>query len=115
MNLLHNIDVQIDDFTVNNISRSLENCSISLYRCSCDTAINRAGSKLVDLCKNNEIVVLNNKALTSSYKKFGKLTFKDTSEIDYVIARYPIVELCSSFCVGDFCVLMSDVRHCEKV
>lgn len=56
LDLLHNIDVQVDDVIVNGISSILENNDMSHHRCSCDTVVNRAVSNLVDLCKSNDLV-----------------------------------------------------------
>jgi hypothetical protein len=62
----------------------LENLSIPLQRVSMDNKTNMHGFRLIDLCKNNNLFILNGRL--SSDKSKGTFTFRNKSVIDYVIA-----------------------------
>jgi hypothetical protein len=69
---------QLDKYTI------LENLSISLNRNSADKRTNTHGLRLIDICKNNNIFILNGRMFQDQH--VGNFTFRDSSVIDYVIA-----------------------------
>ena len=66
-----------------NQKRLLESINIPLYRKSKDRKCNNHGNRLYNLCKNNNIVIVNGRYKSSTS---GDLTFRDTSVIDYYLS-----------------------------
>lgn len=67
-----------------NKQRHLERLSIPLNRTTKDTRTNAHGLRLIEICRNNNLFILNGRVGTDT--EVGALTFRDTSIIDYVIA-----------------------------
>ena len=79
-------------------------------RSSVDTKFNDYGKKLLDVCSNNDLYVMNGRV--GSDRNIGKATFKDSkSVIDYVIVSPEILCDNTEFNVLDFDYLFSDI-HC---
>ena len=57
---------------------------MSKTRLSQDKVVNKLGKKLVDICKSNNLFILNGGRREE--REIGRLTFRDISLIDYVIA-----------------------------
>ena len=91
--------------------QSLEECNvlidsnIPLERTSVDNHCNNYGYKLIDLCRNNNLFIVNGRIGES------RLTCKDSSTVDYVICSAVLFQSVKNFFVHDFCNLYSDV-HC---
>ena len=73
----------------------LENLSITLQRKSQDSKLNTNGYKLLDICKNNNLFILNGRLSADS--DVGRFTFREKSVIDYVIASAECFEKISHF------------------
>jgi len=61
----------------------LESSNIPLYRKSKDRKCNNHGNRLLNLCKNNNIFIVNGRYKSSTSED---LTFRDTSVIDYYLS-----------------------------
>ena len=85
---------------------TLENMNIPLKRASKDRKTNIHGLALLDICRNNELFVLNGRL--GRDKNFGELTFRNTSLIDYVISSVNSFKLVDNFCVQENDPLFSD-------
>ena len=74
-----------DDEIANFINKTemLENLNIPLTRSTTDTKTNNSGYWLIDLCKNNNLFIINGRV--GKDKGFGLKTFRYTSTIDYTI------------------------------
>jgi len=78
----------------------------SLKRTSKDTKQNGIGRKLLDICKNNSLVILNGRF--GSDKNIGEFTFKNQSVIDYSICSLKTLEFVKEFEIIDTDTLYSD-------
>jgi hypothetical protein len=91
--------------------QSLEECNvlidsnIPLERTNVDNNCINYGNKLIDLCRNNNLFIVNGRIGES------RLTCKDSCTIDYVICSAVLFQSVKNFFVHDFCNLYSDV-HC---
>ena len=89
----------IDKINTNEASIMVENLGLSLYRQSQDSSkTNTFGSRLIELCKNNNLVILNGRA--GEDKCIGKYT-KTRHMLRYL----------NNFRVHEFDPLLSDI-HC---
>lgn len=74
-----------DDFLNDyNVPVFLHDLDYSFNRSSKDPTTNTVGSKLLELCKNTNLFILNGRA--GNDKNIGKFTFRDSTVIDYAIA-----------------------------
>ena len=82
-------------------------CKISLSRSSQDRSVNRLGTRLIELCKSNELIILNGRIFSD--RNIGKFTCKDLSVVDYVIISKHCINYFTDFKVNEFCPILSDV------
>jgi hypothetical protein len=80
-----------------------EKYQIPLNKTVKDSIVNNYGYKLVDLCRNNDIYIVNGRI--GSDRHVGGVTCKNCSTVDYVITSVYIFELIQSFDIIDFCSL----------
>lgn len=83
---------------------AMENLGIILNRVSQDSKKNNHGYKLIDICKNNNMVILNGRF--GKDKNIGKKTFRNTSVLDYIISSLAGFKL-----LQDFEVIPMDKLH----
>lgn len=107
--IFDSIDVNVSDVFNNNTITSLLQYNMSIERRSCDTIVNAAGNNLLDLCMNNDLVILNGRAFTD--KDVGHFTCKSASVVDYVLSSTQSLCLFTDFKVDDFCSMLSDVHN----
>jgi hypothetical protein len=62
----------------------LESLNIPVGRINKDSVKNHYGSRLLDLCKGNDLFIINGRI--GNDKGIGKLTCKNSSVVDYVIS-----------------------------
>ena len=74
---------------------AMETNSININRKSCDKKKNNHGYKLVDMCKNNNIFILNGRYGNDNHT--GKVTFCGISLIDYVISSLNAYDFLTDF------------------
>ena len=99
----------IDDFLYSHQKLLFHN--IPLERVSEDKGkCNSHGSKLLSMCKNNNVFICNGRA--GDDKGVGRVTSNQTSLIDYLILSPDLFPFVSKFRVNDFDPLISDV-HCR--
>ena len=109
------IDVNINeyeqDFTeyVEDGLAILDFLNIDKYRKSKDNIKNRSGTKLLDICKANNMFIVNGR-LGDDRIDGGKLTCKNTSVIDYFMCSFSLIQFVHNFKVLDFSFLYSDVH-----
>lgn len=101
---LMNFDENLLNFF--NQSNELPNLNINKDRVSCDKKTNNNGYKLIDICTNNNLFILNGRF--GSDKNKGKCTFRDQSLIDYTICSVNVLRLLSNFEIIDTDALLSD-------
>ena len=80
--------------------------SVPLERSSQDKKTNNNGFKLLDICKNNNLFIVNGRV--GKDKNLGKLTFRDTSLIDYVLSSVELFPFIHDFEVIELDPLFSD-------
>ena len=83
--------------------------NIPLERKSLDKIANTYGHALLDMCKNNDLFILNGRIGEDGVKT--KLTCKDKSTVDYSLSSGQLFRYYSEFQVNDFANLFSDA-HC---
>ena len=99
---------QISTETNENLIK-LKNAKIPLKRSSQDCAKNSHGDKLIDLCCNCDIFIMNGRI--GADKDIGRTTCQDKSLIDYVIGTPDVLCSCNDLRVEDFNPLFSDVHN----
>ena len=85
----------------------LEKFSSKLERNSKDKKTKSHGMFLIDLCRNNNLFILNGRMDNDS----GNLTFRDKSVLDYVIATADCFEFIHSFTIVETDPLFSDEHN----
>lgn len=84
----------------------LEKYEIRLQRVSLDKKKNNSGFRLIDICKINNLLILNGRY--GHDKNTGAMTFRDTSVIEYVLVSAKAFEILHSFQITDVDRLFSD-------
>ena len=84
----------------------LSTIGINKHRVSLDTKTNNNGYKLIDICRNNNLYILNGRF--GRDKTEGKLTFRNQSLIDYTICSFNCLKLLKDFEVIDTDPIYSD-------
>ena len=79
---------------------------IPLKRVSLDKSVNKHGEKLLDMRKGKNLFILNGRA--GEDKNRGKLTFRDTSILDYAISNADALKFVHDFEILDKDALFSD-------
>jgi exonuclease III len=87
-------------------------CGAKVKRTAKDIKVNSHGRKLVDICKQSDIVILNGRVGSDAY--IGELTCKSKSTVDYCISSPRLIQYVQDFKVLDFNECLSDV-HCPIV
>jgi len=99
-------DVDLDLQTHFNKHTILENLSYTLNRASKDNKTNTHGMRLIELCRNNNLFILNGRS--GSDNTVGNFTFRDRSVIDYVISSAENFESLQTFDIVETDPLYSD-------
>ncbi|MCU7800877.1 MAG: reverse transcriptase family protein [gamma proteobacterium symbiont of Lucinoma myriamae] len=89
-----------------NISDVLDQLQLSRVRTTNDIVFNSEGNKLLDICKSNNLVILNGRC--GDDKSVGAMTFRNCSLIDYSIATYQSLFHVVNFHIYDVDSLFSD-------
>jgi hypothetical protein len=100
------LDIDLDLQTQLDKHIVLQNQGIPLDRASMDNRSNTHGFRLLDICKNNNIFILNGR-LFSDHNK-GVFTFRDKSVIDYAIASAECFQNITNFEILETDTLFSD-------
>ena len=100
--------MQFDPETLEFFNKSEELCKLDInkFRVSSDRNTNNNGYKLIDICINNNIFILNGRF--GKDKHVGKCTFREQSLIDYTICSINVIKQLKNFEVGDPDFLLSD-------
>ena len=100
--------MQFDQETLEffNISEMLDKLNINKQRASQDNLSNTNGNKLIDMCINNNLFILNGRC--GKDKNIGRCTFRGKSLIDYTICSTNCLKLLVDFEVEDTDALLSD-------
>ena len=77
------MDFDEDTSNFYNQAELLPTLNINQNRVSQDMKTNNNGYKLIDICRNNNLFILNGRF--GKDKNLGKFTFRDQSLIDYTI------------------------------
>ena len=77
-----NYDDNMTDFF--NVSSLLNNCKLSEMRTSQDQTVNNEGNLLLDICKSNNLLILNGRC----GKNIGAMTFHNQPVSDYSIVSH---------------------------
>ena len=84
----------------------LEKMGIQVQRKSMDKKKNNNGYKLIEICKNNNMIILNGRY--GKDKNIGRMTFRDISVLDYSIVSLHGLHLLSDFEITELDNLFSD-------
>lgn len=97
-----------DEFLVDHFNKSenLEQFGLSKHRSSQDNTLNNSGHRLLELCKANNLFILNGRC--GSDKGVGACTYRHISLIDYAIATYPGIPYITHFNIEDTDCIFSD-------
>jgi len=94
------------DTDLNHLNLLYNNQNFAPHRTSVDTRVNSIGNTIVELCRNNELYILNGRF--SDDKSTGKSTFKTNSVIDYTICSAKLLAHLHKFTISDVEQLLSD-------
>ncbi|CAG2222139.1 unnamed protein product [Mytilus edulis] len=86
----------------------LDELNIPKKRNSLDRVKNGYGKRLLDLCKGNNLFIVNGRI--GDDRQYGKLTCRNSSIVDYCISSVELLKYFTNFHVLDFCTLYSDVH-----
>ncbi|CAG2228973.1 unnamed protein product [Mytilus edulis] len=89
------------------ILNNLELYDMSKVRCSMDTSKNAYGNMLLEMCKNNNIIILNGRV---NGDKEGKFTCRQASVVDYFICTYDFLCFVVNMYVSRLFQAFSDVH-----
>ena len=89
-----------------NISSEVEKTNLSKYRVSQDKIINNEDSMLLDMCKSNNMLILNGRC--GNDKNNGAMTFRNTSIVDNSIVSFQSLQYVKNFSVLELNSLFSD-------
>ena len=101
-------DIVDFDFNISPSVQSLYDSGINIDRCNSDTKVNNSGHRLLELCKLNEIIIVNGRLGSDKFK--GDFTCKGVSVIDYVLVSVDLLKCITDFEVDLFDPLLSDVH-----
>ena len=99
------LEIDLETQTLLNKHAILEGLSIPLNRKSLDRKTNSHGFRMIELCRNSNLFILNGRLLNDTN---GSFTFKERSVIDYVLATADCFTNLSKFEVLDPDPLLSD-------
>lgn len=102
----HLLDIDNELLTQYETQTQLEQLSIPLERKSLDNKTNVNGFRLIDICRNNNLFILNGRLFKD--KNIGNYTFRDKSVIDYAIASADCFEHIINFEIFETDPLFSD-------
>jgi len=108
----YNFDINDDNIRITermDNEQLLIDFGIPYERFSRDTKSNNFGRRMVDMCKNLGLLIVNGRAGNDA--GVGKLTCKDASLVDYVIASPRLLSCIYDFDVLPFHECLSDI-HC---
>lgn len=88
----------------------IENFSNQNTRNSEDKTSNARGSDLLDLCKLNDLLILNGRTTGDIFGKFTNHNWNGSSVVDYIIVPNEFYDNVSNFSVSDYVPWISD--HC---
>ncbi|KAI3382690.1 hypothetical protein SNEBB_010922 [Seison nebaliae] len=94
-----------------NVRDELEKCNVNFNRCNQDLTPDRStyGKKLMDVCKNNQVVIFNGRVGEDA--NIGKATTTCKTVVDYAIGSIDLLSNVKNFAVLDFDNMLSDI-HC---
>ena len=100
----------LDENTLRSFSKisHLSELNIPQNRISKCKKVNKIGKKMLEICKNNDLIILNGRIGNDST---GNYTFRDTSVIDYTISSINALSLVENFEISELDRLFSD-GHC---
>ena len=106
--LLDNDDIVLDSsyFKYPDVLNTLKYLNMPIKRSNVDKSTNHNGNNLVDLCKVQELVIVNGRI--GADKNIGRTTCDDISTIDYVICTPDFLPYITHFSVNNFDPLYSD-------
>ncbi len=87
----------------------IEQFGLHKSRVSQDTKLNNSGHRLLELCRSNNLFILNGRCGLD--KDVGACTYRQISLIDYAIASYAGIPYIHNFSIEDTDCLLSD-GHC---
>ena len=103
--------LDLDQETINYFDQEafLQRNNILVNRSSKDTKTNNTGHRIVELCKNNNLFILNGRFGDDS--NIGNFTFRDQSVIDYTISSKAGFDILNNFKIYQLDGIYSD-GHC---
>ncbi|CAG2221387.1 unnamed protein product [Mytilus edulis] len=111
---------EINDYVLNSVqledvinSVNLETLGIDVSRNSLDLSVNNYGNRLLQLCQNIELLIVNGRL--GKDKGIGALTCKNTTIVDYCILSPELFPYISEFEVLPFDPMLSDVYNALHV
>ena len=104
--LFNQMNLDYDAISYFNQSQHLLDNGLSLERNTHDNKINSTGKNLINICKNNNLTILNGRY--SADRTAGKSTYKDASVIDYMISSCSMLKLLNYFEINELDCLYSD-------
>ena len=86
------------------------NSENQILRNSEDKIKNKRGGEILDICKMNDLLILNGRTAGDIFGKFTCHNWNGSSVVDYFIVPYEFIDNVASFNVGEYIPWLSD--HC---
>ena len=98
------------EFDKSDLELGIENFDNQNKRNSEDKTVNSRGKELLDVCKLNDILILNGRKTGDIFGAFTSHNWNGSSVVDYSIASNSLLETIGEFSVGNYIPWLSD--HC---
>ena len=98
------------EFDKSDIELGVENYDDQICRNSEDKALNSRGKDLLDVCKLNDLLILNGRKTGDIFGKLTSHNWNGSSVVDYGVASNSIFDNIGKFSVGQYVPWLSD--HC---
>ena len=98
------------EFDKSDLELGIENFDNQNKRNSEDKKVNTRGKELLDVCKSNDLLILNGRKMGDIFGSFTCHNWNGSSVVDYSIVSNTIMDCISSFSVGQYIPWLSD--HC---
>lgn len=83
---------------------------IKTFRNSEDSCKNPRGNELLDICKANDLMIVNGRTIGDLFGKYTCHNWNGSSVVDYFLTPYDLIDKVQNFSVGEYIPWLSD--HC---
>ena len=104
------VETDFIGFDKSDVELGIDNLDNQNPRNSEDKSLNNRGRDLLDVCKLNDLLILNGRKTGDIFGRYTSHNWNGSSVVDYAIASNSIMNSITTFSVGNFIPWLSD--HC---